>query len=113
MKGLESFPSIVSAMEKIAEELGCSGLSTIDHAGAALNGAWVTQHSPAVYFKLPKASKGGGSLWDFAASACLLEAWGQPANDILGKPLDLNKKGSTFMNECGWFILLIQNWVRP
>ena len=101
MKDLESFPSIFSAMERIADESGCAGLSTIDHAGAALNGAWVTQRSPAVYFKLPKASKGGGSLWDFAASACFLAEWGRPATDIFGSPLDLNKKGSTFMNDCG------------
>ena len=101
MKNLEAFPEILAEMENLAVDIGCSGLSTIDHAGAALNGAWVTQHSPAIYFKFPKASKGGGSLWDFAASACLLEEWGQPATDIFGQPLDLNRAGSTFMNECG------------
>lgn len=101
MKSLEDFPSIFSAMEDIAEYHGCTELVTIDHAGAALNGVWVTQHSPAVYFKLPKKSKGGGSLWDFAASACLLEHWGQTVTDVYGDPLDLNKTGSTFMNERG------------
>lgn len=101
MKSLDNFPEVFAAMEKLAAEAGCSGLVTIDTAGAALNGAWVTQHSPAVYFKFPKASKGGGSLWDFAATACLLSEWGQPATDIFGKPLALNPVGSTFMNEHG------------
>jgi fructose-1,6-bisphosphatase/inositol monophosphatase family enzyme len=101
MKSLPNAPEIFDAMEEIAEESGCSGLITIDQAGAALNGAWVTQHSPAVYYKFPKASAGGGSVWDFAASSCLMEEWGQPATDIFGEPLDLNPTGSTFMNERG------------
>lgn len=89
------------AMAKLADETGAAGLSTIDHAGAALNGSWVTQHAPAVYFKFPKKPKGGGSLWDFAASACLLEEWGVPATDIWGRPLELNRSDNTFLNECG------------
>lgn len=101
MKSLDNAPVIFDHMQKIAAELGCSDLTTIDHAGAALNGAWVTQHSPAVYCKFPKASPGGGSVWDFAASACLVEEWGQPATDIFGESLDLNPPGSTFMNERG------------
>ena len=101
MKNLEIAPQVLEAMEELAEERNCSGLVSIDQAGAALNGAWVTQYCPAIYFKFPKASKGGGSLWDFAASACLLDCWGQPATDIFGDPLALNQTGSTFMNERG------------
>lgn len=101
MKDLEIFPQVVEAMERLAAESGYAGLAVIDHAGAALNGSWVTQHAPAVYFKSPKTSKGGGSLWDFAASACVLQEWGQPPSDIYGKALDLNRSGSTFMNDRG------------
>ncbi|MGB0581090.1 MAG: inositol monophosphatase, partial [Limisphaerales bacterium] len=54
-----------------------------------------------IYFKVPKPAKGGGSLWDFAATACVLEEWGTPASDVFGRPLDLNRAGSTFMNERG------------
>lgn len=118
MKALENAGEIFDHMQMIAEKLGYSGFTTIDHAGAALNGAWVTQHSPAVYFKFPKAEKGGGSLWDFAASACLMKEWGQPATDILGKPLHLNPQGSTFMNmggviyasECELKTAIIELW---
>ena len=88
-------------MEKLAAETDCTGLDIIDHAGAALNGVWVTQHAPAVYFKFPKRSKGGGSLWDFAASACVLEQWGTSATDIYGNPIDLNRSDDSFMNELG------------
>jgi len=101
MKRSEDYPRLTDLMEDLAEKSECSGLSIIDHAGAALNGAWVTQHAPAIYFKFPKKAKGGGSLWDFAASACLLNEWGQPATDVCGCPLDLNRADTTYMNERG------------
>ena len=102
MKGLNNYPEITRAMNELAVQFGCGdGLSLIDHAGAALNGCWVTQHAPAVYFKLPKPERGGGSLWDFAASACVLQELGIAATDIFGEALDLNPEASTFMNERG------------
>jgi len=102
MQGLANYPEIVAAMEKAAKEFGCAGgLRVIDHAGAALNGCWVTQNAPAAYFKLPKPDRGGGSVWDFAASNCMMQELGMPATDIDGKALSLNPQGSTFMNRGG------------
>lgn len=94
-------PSLVESIERVALETGHAGLTLVDHAGAALNGAWITQYAPAIYFKFPKAVPGGGSLWDFSASACLMKEWGRTAKDIFGHPLALNRPGSTFMNQCG------------
>jgi 3'-phosphoadenosine 5'-phosphosulfate (PAPS) 3'-phosphatase len=54
-----------------------------------------------VYFKLPKAEEGGGSLWDFAATAALFSELGYVASDFYGEPLDLNRADSTFMNHRG------------
>jgi len=101
MKSLGDFSQLTGRLEEIAEKHGCSGLRIIDSAGAALNAAWVTQHASALYFKLPKPEAGGGSYWDFAASTCLLQEWGLPATDIHGSPLNLNRPGTTFMNEHG------------
>jgi myo-inositol-1(or 4)-monophosphatase len=101
MKSVPEYPIVEKAVQRIAEQAGLSEVILIDYVGAALNASWVTQHSNAIYFKLPKPSEGGGSFWDFAASSCLLEEWGQPATDIFGNPLDLNRAGSTFMNEKG------------
>ncbi len=101
MQSLPNYQELRERMEAIAGESGCRGLRIIDFAGAALNAAWVTQHASAVYFKLPKLEPGGGSYWDFAASSCLLQEWGQAATDIHGSPLRLNQPGSTFMNEHG------------
>ncbi|MGD8641778.1 MAG: inositol monophosphatase family protein, partial [Gammaproteobacteria bacterium] len=55
----------------------------------------------AVYFKMPKPEKGGGSLWDFAASAALFLELGYVATDFHGQPLDLNRRDSTYMNHRG------------
>ena len=88
-------------MEQLAGDRGGSVLRRVDHAGAALNGCWVMTQAPAVYFKFPKASRGGGSLWDFAASACFASERGLAPTDVFGEPLDLNRQGHTFMNESG------------
>ena len=101
MKGLSDYPALVAEMEQLASQGSATDLNIIDYAGAALNGTWVMGNAPAVYFKLPKKSKGGGSIWDFAASACLLQEWGQPPTDIYGNTLNLNRSDSTFMNELG------------
>lgn len=101
MKSVPEYQEVVADMEEIAVTTGHSGLRIVDHAGAALNGVWVASQSPAIYFKLPKAKKGGGSFWDFAASACFVSEWGRPPADIHGDLLDLNRPGCTFMNEKG------------
>lgn len=89
-------------METIAERQGLSELKTINQGGAAMNACWVIENAPAVYFKLPKRNDGGGSLWDFAASACLFhELKAAVATDIAGQPLKLNREESTFMNRDG------------
>ena len=71
--------------------------------GAVLNAIRVLEHGPACMLKLPKKEQGGGSLWDYAATACIYQELGLPATDFAGRPLDLNKKGGTFMNEKGVF----------
>jgi fructose-1,6-bisphosphatase/inositol monophosphatase family enzyme len=106
MKSIENYRGLVEEMEIFAARSGYPGLEIIDHAGAALNASWVTESHPAVYFKFPKKENGGGSLWDFAASACLIREWetsqtGHSPSDIFGNPLRLNPEGSTFMNEGG------------
>ncbi len=45
--------------------------------------------------------EGGGSLWDYAATACLFEEMGSFARDSFGEILDLNSRDSLFMNRKG------------
>ena len=60
----------------------------------------VLDNQPGCYLKLP-AGRGGGSLWDFAATACMFHEAGSVATDVHGGALDLNRPDSTFMNHRG------------
>jgi len=92
---------VMADLEAIAFELGFNGVTTGDYAGAVLNAIRVAEQAPACYFKFPKSEPGGGSLWDFAATACILSELGAVATDFAGAPLDLNRADSTFMNHRG------------
>lgn len=88
-------------LQRIAVELGYVGAKLRVQGGAALNACQALTEAPACYFKFPKPDKGGGSVWDYAATACLFQEAGAPVSDIHGKALVLNPDGSTFMNHCG------------
>lgn len=91
---------LVDALQQIAEEMGLSGVQVHTTGGAVMNACGVLAHPPACYFKYPKPT-GGGSLWDFAATACLFHETGAVAADIDGGRLDLNRADSSFMNHRG------------
>ena len=90
----------VAPFEQIAQEMGLDGVRLNATAGAVMNALGVLGSPPACYVKDPKP-RGGGSLWDFAATACVFHEVGAVATDINGHPLDLNRADSTFMNHRG------------
>jgi len=92
--------SLLVVLNQIARELGLSGLELHATAGAVMNACGVLASEPACYFKFPKPS-GGGSTWDFAATACLFHEAGAVATDMHGDSLDLNRVDSNFMNHRG------------
>lgn len=93
--------TLIHEVEVVATHEGYPGVEVIEGAGAVLNACRVFEDGPALYFKKPKLKNGGGSLWDFAATACLFEEAGLYARDFDGRPLDLNRTESTFMNHRG------------
>ena len=95
------YPRVIAELEKIVDELGLQSLEIITHGGGVMNACWVLEHAPACYFKFPKPQEGGGSFWDYAATACLFHELGAVATDMHGNPLDLNRRDSTFMNHRG------------
>lgn len=86
-----------------AEKLGLNGVKEISGAGAVLNAIRVLENGPACMFKFPKKENSGGSIWDFAATACIFNELGLPATNFEGGKLDLNRKDGTFMNHEGIF----------
>ena len=98
---------IEKLLNKNVEQLNLKGIKEIDGAGAVLNAILVLENGPACMMKLPKKESGGGSIWDFAATACIYKELGLPVTNFNGEPLDLNRKKGTFMNHEGVFYA---NW---
>lgn len=86
-----------------AEQLSLTGVQEISGAGAVLTAIRVIENGPACMLKFPKKEQGGGSLWDYAATACIFHELGLPATNFAGGRLDLNRKDGTFMNHEGIF----------
>ena len=105
--------SRASEIERLLNEqtrkLGLNGITEIAGAGAVLNGIIVLENGPACMLKLPKKEKGGGCIWDYAATACIFQEFGLSATNFQGERLDLNKKEGAFMNHEGIFY---SNWIK-
>ena len=94
---------IESLLEEHIKKLRLNGAKEIAGAGSVLNGILVLENGPACMLKLPKKESGGGSIWDFAATACIYQELGLPATNFGGGRLDLNRKDGAFMNQEGVF----------
>jgi fructose-1,6-bisphosphatase/inositol monophosphatase family enzyme len=94
---------IQSLIHKIATELELSEVKDIYAGGAVWNAIRVMEEAPALMAKVPKEKKGGGSIWDFAATACILTEAGYKATAFDGAPLELNKASDSYMNHQGAF----------
>ncbi len=71
------------------------------HKGAVLNAIGLLEKTPSLYFKFPRKGRRGGSIWDYAATACICKEAGAYVSDIFSNPLDLNRKDSTYLNASG------------
>lgn len=103
---LENTPKlsfIKDILQEQVNKLKLNGIKEIHGGGSVLNAMYVIENGPACMLKLPKKEQGGGSIWDFAASACIFNELYLQATDFQGLPLDLNKKENTFMNGKGIF----------
>lgn len=103
LKDTPQFDEIKSLLTKNEKKLNLTGIQEIDGSGAVLNAILVTENGPACMLKLPKKELGGGSIWDFAATACIFQELGLIATNFRGGKLDLNRKDGTFMNDEGIF----------
>ena len=92
---------VLRELEAYAQSLGLQGLVATQFGGAVINACHALDAAPGCHFKFAKPQEGGGSLWDYAATACLFEEAGAVVSDVHGEPLDLNRSDSTFMNHRG------------
>lgn len=95
------YDQAIEELEIIAKQFGYQGVRIVVGQGAVMSAIGVLEHAPACYFKFPKETEGGGSLWDFSATAALAMSAKTWVTNIHGKALDLNRKDSNFMNHQG------------
>ncbi|MEL6253231.1 MAG: inositol monophosphatase family protein [Bacteroidota bacterium] len=98
---------IEGLLSEKAQKLGLKEVKEISGAGAVLSAMRVLENGPACMLKFPKPEKGGGSIWDYAATACIYQELGLPATNFEGGRLELNRKEDSFMNHQGVFY---SNW---
>lgn len=94
---------IENFLSEQVKKLNLKGVKELSGGGSVMNAIRVLEHGPACMLKFPKKEKGGGSIWDYAATACIFHELGLPATNMEGGTLDLNRKESTFMNHEGVF----------
>jgi 3'(2'), 5'-bisphosphate nucleotidase/myo-inositol-1(or 4)-monophosphatase len=96
------YPHILKELKAIALQIEAEELIINPPYGAVINACQALDSIPSCYFGFPKQKEGGGSLWDYAAVACIYKEIGASVSDIFGNPLDLNQKESTYMNKNGF-----------
>jgi len=103
LKDTPRLEELEALIEKLVNEHGLTEFKEISGGASVMNGIWVLENAPACMIKFPKKETGGGSLWDFAATACIFQELGLEATNFEGGKLDLNRKDGTFMNHQGIF----------
>lgn len=90
-------------LQKYVDELGLKEFKEISGGASVMNAIRVLENGPACMIKYPKKETGGGSIWDFASTACIFQELGLLATNFDGSPLSLNQQENTFMNHRGVF----------
>ena len=89
------YDETVGLLNACANDSGLEGIEMVYGNGAVRNACQVLDYATACYIKLPKSENGGGSIWDFAATACIAREAGAWASNIHGASLDLNRRDSS------------------
>lgn len=92
---------IITILDEKIANLGLNEWKEISGSGAVLNAILVIENAPAIMLKFPKKEKGGGSIWDYAATTCICNELRVQATNFAGNTLELNRKESSFMNNKG------------
>ncbi|MEM1215765.1 MAG: inositol monophosphatase family protein [Bacteroidota bacterium] len=98
---------IEAFLRQKVKQLKVNGTQELNGTGAVLGAIRVLENDPACMLKFPKTERGGGSVWDYAATACIYRELGLRATNFAGGPLNLNPAGDTFMHREGVFFA---NW---
>ena len=73
---------IEAGVRRLTKKLGYGSVLIRMGGGAVMNACSVFEKPPACYFKQPKMKADGGSIWDFAATACLFAELNRSVTDF-------------------------------
>ncbi|UXX78613.1 inositol monophosphatase family protein [Reichenbachiella carrageenanivorans] len=96
-----SYESTREALQTLCTRLGFADYQIHTGYGAVMNALGLLTLGSGCYFKLPKPNRGGGCIWDYAATSLIYHELGAQATDIHGQLLALNRKDSPYMNTHG------------
>ncbi len=103
LKDTPRLQEMENLLQSYVDDFGLKEFKEISGGASVMNAIRVLENGPACMIKFPKKELGGGSLWDFASTACIFQELGLPATNFNGEKLDLNRKEDTFMNQEGVF----------
>jgi len=103
LKDTPRLPEMETLLKGYVIEFGLKEFKEMSGGASVMNAIRVLENGPACMIKFPKKELGGGSIWDFAATACIFQELGLSATNFEGGRLDLNRKEDTFMNQDGVF----------
>ncbi|MEC3908410.1 inositol monophosphatase family protein [Tamlana sp. 2201CG12-4] len=98
---LDCFSDVLTELNKTVKGKYANGINSTPSYGAVMNACSALETVPSCFFAFPKNTAGGGSTWDYAATACIYKEIGASVSDMFGNPLQLNQPHTTFMNEAG------------
>ena len=93
--------SLREALGVLTRRAGYAALREEEEGGAVMHALAVVERAPALYLKPPREAPGGGSLWDFAATACIVREAGGVATAYNGAPLPLNQPDALTLHRSG------------
>lgn len=103
-----TFAPFMQQLTGFAKTQGYQRVQLVSDRGAVMNAVSVLESPHAFYLKLPKVRRGGGALWDFAATAGLFAAADKPCTDAFGQALSFNASTSLYMNRSG--VVFASDW---
>lgn len=97
----DQFQERIEQLKITLNKAGYTSVKLDSQGGAVRNALAALINTPACYIKFPKKEKGGGCVWDYAATSCFFLQSNFIVSDMSGQKLNLNPKGSLYYNHCG------------
>lgn len=101
LRNSPEYPELLLRFQNLAAKKGLPFYEEELSFGAVMSVLSVIEMGGGVFCKPTKEADGCGSIWDYAATACIFQELGYHVTAYDGSPLNLNSRETTFMNRQG------------